>query len=79
MSLNASCDRFHSTIKIFIGLIESHDEEDSFYEDTYIDEVNRLITLVFFVPGTIHILSDDLLWSVSSYGEMLWSIELPTK
>ena len=29
--------------------------------------------------GTIHILSDDLLWSVSSYGEMLWSTELPTK
>ncbi|CAF1123636.1 unnamed protein product [Adineta ricciae] len=32
-----------------------------------------------FDPGTIHILNDDLLWSVSSYGEMLWSIELPTK
>ncbi|CAF0717369.1 unnamed protein product [Adineta steineri] len=30
-------------------------------------------------PGTIHILSDDLLWSVSSYGEMLWSIEIPIK
>ncbi|CAF0738689.1 unnamed protein product [Didymodactylos carnosus] len=29
--------------------------------------------------GTIHILSDDLLWSVSSYGEMLWSVELPSK
>ncbi|CAF4541586.1 unnamed protein product, partial [Rotaria magnacalcarata] len=28
---------------------------------------------------TVHILSNDLLWSVSSYGEMLWSIELPTK
>ncbi|CAF3706497.1 unnamed protein product [Rotaria socialis] len=32
-----------------------------------------------FDPGTVHILSNDLLWSVSSYGEMLWSIELPTK
>ncbi|CAF4664248.1 unnamed protein product, partial [Rotaria sp. Silwood1] len=32
-----------------------------------------------FDPGTIHILSNDLLWSVSSYGEMLWSITLPTK
>jgi len=32
-----------------------------------------------FFSGTIHILNDDLLWSVSSYGEMLWSIDLPTK
>ncbi|UJR35326.1 hypothetical protein I4U23_028087 [Adineta vaga] len=32
-----------------------------------------------FDPGTIHILNDALLWSVSSYGEMLWSTDLSTK
>lgn len=38
----------------------------------------KLIVFVFLL-GSIHILSDDLLWSVSSYGELLWSIELSSK
>jgi hypothetical protein len=48
--------------------------------DTFFPTRRRLIWISFILYlGVIHILSDDLLWSVSSYGEMLWSTELPTK